>query len=90
MVTSRINVKRRNCFISHAKNNQGEKTGLLSSTKYKREPPITIKQKYVKLMDFFFFLVFQYRVSLYSPGCPGTHFVDQADLELRNLPASGS
>jgi hypothetical protein len=32
--------------------------------------------------------VFQDRVSLYSPGCPGTHFVDQAGLELRNLPAS--
>jgi hypothetical protein len=30
------------------------------------------------------------RVSLYSPGCPGTHFVDQADLKLRNLPASAS
>jgi hypothetical protein len=29
-------------------------------------------------------------VSLYSPGCPGTYFVDQADLELRNLPASAS
>jgi hypothetical protein len=24
------------------------------------------------------------------PGCPGTHFVDQAVLELRNLPASTS
>ena len=23
-------------------------------------------------------------------GCPGTHFVDQAVLELRNLPASAS
>jgi hypothetical protein len=34
--------------------------------------------------------VFQYRVSLCSPGCPGTHFVDQAGLELRNLPASAS
>jgi hypothetical protein len=22
---------------------------------------------------------------MYSPGCPGTHFVDQAGLELRNL-----
>jgi hypothetical protein len=31
---------------------------------------------------------FQDRVSLYSPGCPATHFVDQAGLELRNLPAS--
>jgi hypothetical protein len=30
------------------------------------------------------------RVSLYSPGCPGTHSVHQAGLELRNLPASAS
>ena len=33
-------------------------------------------------------LVFRDRVSLCSPGCPGTHFVDQAGLELRNPPAS--
>jgi hypothetical protein len=33
---------------------------------------------------------FQDRVSLYSPGCPGTHFVDQAGLELRNPPAFAS
>jgi hypothetical protein len=39
---------------------------------------------------FFFFLVFRDRVSLYSPGCPGTHFVDQAGLEFRNPPASAS
>ncbi|GAB1297090.1 Exocyst complex component 7 [Apodemus speciosus] len=31
-----------------------------------------------------------HRVSLYSSGCPGTHFVDQAGVELRNLPASAS
>jgi hypothetical protein len=36
------------------------------------------------------FLFFLDRVSLYSPGCPGTHFVDQAGLELRHLPASAS
>jgi hypothetical protein len=36
------------------------------------------------------FCFFQDRVSLCSPGCPGTHFVDQADLELRNPPASAS
>jgi hypothetical protein len=30
-----------------------------------------------------FFFFFQDRVSLYSPGCPGTHFVDQAGLKLR-------
>jgi hypothetical protein len=28
--------------------------------------------------------------SLCSPGCPGTHSVDQAGLELRNPPASAS
>jgi hypothetical protein len=42
---------------------------------------------------FFFFLFgffFQDKDSLYSPGCPGTHFVDQAGLELRNPPASAS
>jgi hypothetical protein len=38
----------------------------------------------------FGFLVFRDRVSLCSPGCPGTHFVDQAGLELRNPPASAS
>jgi hypothetical protein len=32
----------------------------------------------------------QDRVSLCSPKCPGTHSVDQAGLELRNLPASVS
>ena len=30
------------------------------------------------------------RVSLYSPGFPGTHFVDQAGFELRNPPATAS
>ena len=32
----------------------------------------------------------QDRVSLYRPGCSGTHSLDQAGLELRNLPASAS
>jgi hypothetical protein len=43
-----------------------------------------------KLRALFFFLVFQDRVSLCSLGCPGTHSVDQAGLELRNPPASAS
>jgi hypothetical protein len=34
------------------------------------------------------FFCFQDSVSLYSPGCPGTHFVDQAGLEIRNPFAS--
>ena len=27
---------------------------------------------------------------MYSPGCPGTNFLDQAGLELRNPPANAS
>ena len=42
----------------------------------------------LNLMTVFF--SFQDRVSLCSPGCPETHSVDQAGLELRNLPASAS
>jgi hypothetical protein len=38
----------------------------------------------------FYFLFFRDRVSLCSPGCSGTHSVDQAGLELRNPPASAS
>jgi hypothetical protein len=50
----------------------------------------------LKLFSFFFcflffvFFFFRDRVSLCSPGCPGTHSVDQAGLELRNPPASAS
>jgi hypothetical protein len=42
------------------------------------------------LFFFFFLLVFRDRVSLCSPGCPETHSVDQAGLELRNPFASAS
>ena len=31
-----------------------------------------------------------YRVSLCSPSCPGAHYIDQADLKLRDFPASAS
>ena len=38
-----------------------------------------------------FGLVFRDRLSLFnSPGCPGSRSVDQAGLELRDLPASAS
>jgi hypothetical protein len=56
------------------------------------------KQKMVLLACLLFFLFlflfnlifffFWDRVSLCSPGYPGTRFVDQAGLKLRNLPAS--
>jgi hypothetical protein len=42
------------------------------------------------LFIYLFIFVLRDRVSLCSPGCPGTHSVDQAGLELRNPPASAS
>ena len=44
------------------------------------------------VLDFLFVCLFcfQDRVSLYSAGCPGTHSVDQAGIEIRNPPASAS
>jgi hypothetical protein len=46
--------------------------------------------RYYDYSNSFFLLFFRDRVSLCSLGCPGTHSVDQAGLELRNLPASAS
>jgi hypothetical protein len=40
-------------------------------------------------LNLFLFLFFS-RQGFFVPDCPGTHSVDQADLELRNLPASTS
>jgi hypothetical protein len=45
---------------------------------------------FLLFLFFTFFFFFGDRVSLYSPGCLGTHFIDQAGLELRNPPASAS
>jgi hypothetical protein len=45
---------------------------------------------YCMFLFLFAFFLFRDRISLYSPDCPGTHFVDQAGLKLRNLPASAS
>jgi hypothetical protein len=40
---------------------------------------------------FFIYFIFETGLlSMTSPGCPGTHFVDQAVLELRDLPAPAS
>jgi hypothetical protein len=46
----------------------------------------------IKLFCLFGWLVwfFRDRVSMCSPGCRRTHFVDQAGLNLRNPPASAS
>jgi hypothetical protein len=48
---------------------------------FHKESFLLVKFKYSKFY-FFFFLVFRDRISLCSPGYPGTHFVDQAGLEL--------
>jgi hypothetical protein len=45
---------------------------------------------FLLLLLFLFIYLFWERVSLYSPGCTGTHFVVQAGLGLRKLPASAS
>ena len=37
---------------------------------------------------FFSFLFFLNSVLLYSPRCPGTHYIDQAGLKLTDLPAT--
>jgi hypothetical protein len=58
------------------------------------QPPTFILFYFIYLFFCFLgvFLVFffQDRVSLCSSGCPGTHSVDQAGLELRDPPASAS
>jgi hypothetical protein len=47
-------------------------------------------KRFIFFLSFFFLFFFWDRVSLYSLGCPGTHVVDQAGLELRNPPVSAS
>jgi hypothetical protein len=61
------------------------KTSTIVSNKH----PIPLDLSVI-LLVLFLVLFFCVWVSLYSPGCPGTYFVDQAGLELRNPPASAS
>jgi hypothetical protein len=55
-----------------------------------RDPFTGVRHKILTLWFFCFvlFFVFRGRVSQCSPGCPGTHSVYQAGLELRNPAAS--
>jgi hypothetical protein len=55
-----------------------------------RAPRLSTLLKCIGISFFLFFFFPRDRVSLSSPGCPGTHFVDQAGLELRNSPVSAS
>jgi hypothetical protein len=47
-------------------------------------------QESIVLLFVCLFVLFFKTGFLCSPGCPGTHFVDQAGLQLRNPPASAS
>jgi hypothetical protein len=58
-----------------------------NSVLFQKILPLSPLLIYINYAVFFFF---RDRVSLYSSGCPGTHFVDQAGLKLRNPPVSAS
>jgi hypothetical protein len=46
--------------------------------------------RYIVIFFKYFVFIFQDKAFLCSPGCPGTHSVDQAVLELRDPPVSAS
>nr|AGI56043.1 hypothetical protein P98-I [Mus musculus] len=70
-----------------AREGKGWEKSLSASLRPKERAALTFFFFFIFL---FFFLFFRDRVSLYSLGCPGTHFVDQAGLELRNPSVSAS
>jgi hypothetical protein len=51
---------------------------------------ISYKNIFSIVVPSFFFFPLKTEFLCVAPGCPGTHFVDQAGLELRNPPASAS
>jgi hypothetical protein len=51
---------------------------------------LKITSSLLSLLFVFYFVLFLDGVSLCSPGNPGSHSVDQAGLELRDLPDSAS
>jgi hypothetical protein len=67
-------------------------TSLHFHQQWRSVPPAPCPRQHVPPFEFYFliFFIFQDRVSLCSPGCPGTHSVDQAGFKLRNPPASAS
>jgi hypothetical protein len=68
---------------------QSDCTSLQSHQQWRCVPLSPQPHQHVEIHILFFFFFFRDRF-LCSPGCPGTHFVDQAGLELRNIPASAS
>jgi hypothetical protein len=93
-----VGISRRSLFVCFEAGSRGSQPGLQSTMKLNMTFEFLFCcccfLFFVFWVFFFFFLVlflvFRDRVSLYSPGCPGTHFVDQAGLEVRTPPASAS
>jgi hypothetical protein len=70
-----------------------EEQSVLLTTEPSLQPPASAFFLFVFVFVFFFvclFCFFETGFPLCSPGCPGTHSVDQAGFEIRNLPASAS
>jgi hypothetical protein len=53
---------------------------------------IHLPENFMRLLLLLIIIIFVFRdmVSMYIPGFPGTYFVDQAGLKLRNPPAFAS
>jgi hypothetical protein len=73
-------------FICKGKNNNNKQNKTKQKNQKNKKPKQQNKKKTEERKQFFF----RERVSLYSPGCPGIHYVDQDGLDLRNPPASAS
>jgi hypothetical protein len=64
---------------------------VLCQNKYLHEETEISIEYYLKLLLLLLLLIFfGDRVPLYCSGCPGTHSVEQAGFELRNLSVSAS
>jgi hypothetical protein len=64
--------------------------GTQMSSEFLDGVPLPPPSRFLEAVVCLLILVFRDRVSLCSPGCPGTHSVDQAGLKLRNPPAIAS
>jgi hypothetical protein len=87
-------------FVQYAQNSAGTEPAPMNDVVYYVNVSTCIYHIHVFTYEvpagvcvfFFFFSFFCFFETgfLCSPGCPRTHFADQAGLELRNSPASAS
>jgi hypothetical protein len=86
-VRVRVHVHVRVCMCVHKPAHERSRTQSTFALPCNLVPDAS---NFLLLLFVLFCFVFWDRVSLYSPGCPGTLFVDQAGLEFRNPLASAS